>query len=498
MEERGRVKTGVREAEAVLFAGGAGPAGGAGGARPAGRQKAGVSLIISVVLIGVLMFFAMAISVSVIDGIKQSGSVNRANVAYFATEGALEKGLEMNFESGAGQNTAAQTILFNGDPECSAESDCSICCQKKYGTNNAALNYVCIKGCPGTGQSGTTAKPQTMATFKIQGSVPKDKKLVDGYIIPAPGTGNVGAVCDPLNIPLTGQFYYSPTNSIHYKYETISPGSEYTGPYSIIDHPCNWSKIKMGETVAIPLYYSNGTEIMPIISPTNSTATFALKIRTPCKNGGEICYNPVSDRIVLDTTSGDLKNYGKNDPVVSWQIAATDMSNITKQYVLSPIVSVNPNTKLLLYPQSSIISENYIYVRSQATNNKYVVLSQLGSGGNDLNGCKSTIFDFLTNHFSPPPGFTDANCTKSELFWTSQLIFKPVFKFTVIGNLKNYDTPHDNVSNLEYQILMTNVSNPPTNSVQTITGESVSGSYKQVLEVKMPQESGILEYVIQQ
>ena len=50
---------------------------------------------------------------------------------------------------------------------------------------------------------------------------------------------------------------------------------------------------------------------------------------------------------------------------------------------------------------------------------------------------------------------------------------------------------------LEYQLL-SNVSVPPTDTVQTITSEGFSGTFKQVLQVKVPQDSGILEYVIQQ
>jgi hypothetical protein len=51
---------------------------------------------------------------------------------------------------------------------------------------------------------------------------------------------------------------------------------------------------------------------------------------------------------------------------------------------------------------------------------------------------------------------------------------------------------------LEYQLLTDNSVSAPADTSQTITAEGISGTFKQVLEVKQPQESGLLEYVIQQ
>ncbi|MFO0780946.1 MAG: hypothetical protein U0519_03630 [Candidatus Gracilibacteria bacterium] len=42
------------------------------------------------------------------------------------------------------------------------------------------------------------------------------------------------------------------------------------------------------------------------------------------------------------------------------------------------------------------------------------------------------------------------------------------------------------------------VTPPPTDTTQTVKAEGYSGSFKQVLQVKNPQETGLLEYVIQQ
>jgi hypothetical protein len=72
----------------------------------------------------------------------------------------------------------------------------------------------------------------------------------------------------------------------------------------------------------------------------------------------------------------------------------------------------------------------------------------------------------------------------------------PVLKLSVIHSLDGSDG--NTIPYLEYQILTTGTSQPPTDVNQTITAEGYSGSFKQVLEVKNPQQSGLLQYVIQQ
>jgi hypothetical protein len=75
-------------------------------------------------------------------------------------------------------------------------------------------------------------------------------------------------------------------------------------------------------------------------------------------------------------------------------------------------------------------------------------------------------------------------------------INKPVLKLSIIHSLQS-DANGTGIPYLEYQVI-TDALTAPTDSSQTITAQGYSGTFKQVLEVKQPQGSGLLEYVIQQ
>nr|MBP7058533.1 hypothetical protein [Candidatus Gracilibacteria bacterium] len=123
-------------------------------ARPTSRptSRPGVSTVVTLIMVAVIGFFALLISINVIDQIRQSSAVNKANVVYYAAEGALEKGLLTNLSQGAGYNTSGnQTVLFNEDPEClgkANQTDCNTCCDTNYpGNTNSDINTECKKAC---------------------------------------------------------------------------------------------------------------------------------------------------------------------------------------------------------------------------------------------------------------------------------------------------------------------------------------------------------------
>jgi hypothetical protein len=176
-------------------------------------------------------------------------------------------------------------------------------------------------------------------------------------------------------------------------------------------------------------------------------------------------------------------------PVVAWQITATSLDHKTT-YTLKPITMFDSvaHSRATLNTE---IFEGRINSAMNSTTNPFQVLPSPRpplaplEGGADLNNNMGKIIDFLWNN----PGVfyrTDLN-----------IINQPVLKLTLVHSLDAY-TGGTSVPYLEYQLLTDSNLRPPADTSQTITAEGVFGTFKQVLEVKQPQESGLLEYVIQQ
>ncbi|MBP7058537.1 hypothetical protein KBB06_04335 [Candidatus Gracilibacteria bacterium] len=463
-----------------------------------------------------MIFFALLISINVIDQIRQSSAVNKANVVYYAAEGALEKGLLTNLSQGAGYNTSGnQTVLFNGDPEClgkANQTDCNTCCDTNYpGNTNSDINTECKKACKefcdGTsGPCSTKGTSSVKSTFTVQGTVPISKKFDEYYTIPSPGTGDAAANCDPLKMDVSKtQFYYSKATAPNYVFDAQKPAvGDYTGPFYTVDHPCNWNKLGEGESVSIPLYvvYNSdpATLSQPIYgcyNPFGSTTWICnpeqlglteliLKVRTPCKAGvGEMC--ATLNRMQLDTLHGDT-NVGGDDTIVDWQVTASNLGG-DKSYLMVPDRNFSINN---CYggrcPENSEIYESIINYGAKLSFGATSILQGEESGIKITDG---NVLAFLKNE-SP---WTAPGTIRTTV---NDAINKPVLKLTVIRSLLASQT--EKVPYLEYQVLVksnkTMVS--PTNAYQTISSESTSGSFRQILEVKVPQESGLLEYVVQQ
>lgn len=339
------------------------------------------------------------------------------------------------------------------------------------------------------------------AAVKIQGQVPANVKYEspsnyhDMYGVPTPGTGNVGADCDPLKAFRSMPFWYTADSTPHYFEGSSQPsdGKTWLGPFDAADHPCNWNKIKVGESVSVPLYYSttdvnSGCPADPAVSgsyvcnliTSQSSDSFILRVRTPCDNGDEMCL--ASGRFDFDT--GNINpTYGINEPIMSWQITGVDLAT-HKSLVLGPNIIIFGNPPALK-SQSTIIHEFKLNGSQQSTTNPFEVLYQT-SNGTDLDKCSDIALNFLMNQ----PTF----CSN----WGSNQIIKPLIKLSVIQSMKA-NPAQDTIPYLEYQFLSDfATSAPPTDTSQTITSEGFSGEFKWTLEVKKPQGGGLLEYVIQQ
>lgn len=398
--------------------------------------KPGTSLLVGLGLTTIIVLVSIGVTTVVISSIRESANVTGANQAYYAAEGALEKGLLVNLDQGAGYS-AGTTPVFTKPPK---------------------------------------------ATYTIGGQVPTDDNLKysDGYGIPAPGTGSAGTDCDSLQPFVKYDFWYDNATQ---KFFNSDPGLSTAEKFGPKDHPCNWGKLKVGEGVTIPLYYTDSVTGLPV-NIFGTSSTFSLKLRTGCTNGQIIC----TVRPNLDTTTGDPA-YNKDDPIVSWQITGQSADG-SKTYVLSPFLSFNSS---LIPPQWN--SPTSIAYESKINANKttgFQLLTQ-ASGGVDSKGCRGSILKFLTNQD------TSSGCPSTAMppNWSLQGITKPTLKLSVIHSLDEY--AGDKIPYIEYQILTdASLPAPPTDTTQTIKAEGYSGTFKQVLEVKNPQETGLLEYVIQQ
>jgi len=384
--------------------------------------KPGTSLLVGLGLTTIIVLVSIGVTTVVISSIRESANVTGANQAYYAAEGALEKGLLVNQDKSAGFSDSDE--VFTKPPK---------------------------------------------ASYTIGGQVSVDTKYVSNeYGVPAPGTGKAGKDCDSLHPVISDFFTYSASTG---KYTYGSSGED---PQ---DHPCNWGKLKVGETVTIPLYYTNSTGD-PINVFSGSASQFHINLRAGCTDGQEFC----NIRPQLDTTKGaNSYKYGStyDDPIATWQIIGQSPDG-SKTYILSPYISFDPSTG---WDTASTI----LYKSKINTAPSTGILTQ-SNGGIDSTGCRGSIQKFLT-------GMGSGMACSSV--WATQNITKPVLKISLIHSIE--DSLGEKIPHIEYQLLTnTAMSTPPTDTSQTITGEGYSGTFKQVLEVKNPQGTGLLEYVIQQ
>lgn len=403
------------------------------------RKKKGISLLIAVILVGIITLFGLIVRNVVITSIRQSANVNRSNKAYFGTEGALEQGLLENANEGIG---------YSGDPQNPSYAGCQ-------GAD-----------CP-------------QLEFQVKGQVPvlssyEAAPYDDMFGVPQPGGGNLIEGCDPLKAFKDKNFNY--TQSSGYVEQP-------SGPYNATEHPCNWNKIKVGESVTVPLFKQGSSGPENLI--TSGSDEFILRVRTPCENSEEFCAK--IDRYDLSILN-EVDDYGNNEPIVTWQIDGEDQNG--ESLVLNPYINTLSDT---LQFQSSIISEQRINVAKNTPFDGIFTVLRFSNNmtdslywGVDLNDCIGPITTYL---------ISDSNdCIDYD--WNERNISNPAFKLSVINSTKADDAT---IPYLEYQILTNFITGlPPTSSDQTIRAEGLSGEFKQVLEVKQPQESGLLEYVIQQ
>lgn len=444
-------------------------------------SKSGTSLLVALGITTIIVLVSLGVTTVVVSSIRESANANGANQSYYAAEGALEAGLLVNQNTGAGYNLPSTSVALASLCVDTSPPKCDPSCYTLAGAASTA---------------GINCGPT--AGYKIVGQVPSDTnhKYADGYGIPAPGTGDAGTDCDSLH-PLVGSpgFWYD-TKNIDKKLYLSIPGTDHTAGadapnYTNADakeYPCNWGKLTLGKPISIPLYYTDPTTKQPVNIFTSTGTTLTVKLRTACDDGSLYC----ATRPTLDIHSGDAAykyhvNY-YDDPIVNWQIVGQSEHG-DQNYVLSPYGTIRPLINSIWSIPNSILSKSIINRPPSGG-----ALSNI-SVGEDSNGCTGSLMDFLKNGINGP--YT--NCATSNL-WSTRSITKPILTLTLIHSLTEPITGKK-IPNLEYQIITNTpagASTPIADINQTITAEGYSGTFKQVLEVKNPQASGLLQYVIQQ
>lgn len=391
--------------------------------------KGGTSLLVGLGLTTIIVLVSIGVTTVVISSIRESANVTGANQAYYAAEGALEKGLLVNQDKTAGYTAPTETV-FSKPPK---------------------------------------------SSFTISGQVPTSTKYygTNEYGIPSPGTGNAGENCDSLNPDIKDSFYYD--NIKHKIYSTYQPGSS---PQNAKDNPCNWSKLKVGETISIPLYYTDASN--NLVNIFASSSTFYLNLKTGCTDGSTFCL-PTPQ---FDTTKGD-SNYKYagtiyDDPIVTWQITGQSADG-SKTYLFSPYLP--PFSTATGWPTATTI-----FYKSKINSPPSTGILTQSTGGIDLSGCRANIIRFLL-------GGSAGSGQPCSTTWP--VVTKPVLKLSVIHSLD--ESGGAKIPYMVFQLITdSTIPAPPTDTSQTITAEGYSGTFKQVIEVKNPQEAGLLEYVIQQ
>jgi hypothetical protein len=447
----------------------------------------GLSVFISVVIITLVALFSIGVATMVTDATRQAGNVRQGTLAYYGAEAGLEQALWVNKK--LSESTTGGT-------------------SGQIGANTAVTNLTnFITGSKVSFEiSGTTSSLASVA-----------QKVNDKYIIPFPWTGDVpwhgdGSApvvggCSPDKPPmLTG----STTASKSFTYKDHEPAL--TDP--AIEHPCNWGRLAVGQKVAIPLFGKSSAYSTPY-----SFNNIVVRLRAPCENGKEYCMP--SERMELNcwdkgtgekkcSTFNTLYNDYRGEVVVLWQINADKTTGTVGGIGCNPTypcsAALKPNDSINMnngYSYRNDDSQFYEQKINNARQSGFVVLSTLTSpfpplgelpwGKDVMSGIKQTINSFLT---------------------TSGIV-KPVLSLSVVSSLvgctnkpcSQADSPSNNgyvakmVPYLEYQVQILDtmaISNPPVNKDNIITAESQSGSFTQTIQVKVPNDSTSLEYVIQQ
>ena len=309
-----------------------------------------------------------------------------------------------------------------------------------------------------------------------------EHQIGNKYYVPSLGTGDAGGdYCSSANPVYDDETLGNALVSL-----TINPNTDLGGDPA--EWPCNWGKIKEGESVVIPLYSID--ENGDVMNPTQLGLTdFELRIRSACNpdvapsdlNGkfehaydGEICNS--TERY---TVAGDPAT-GTKTVIVLWEISGEELDesgvSTGRNIVLGPLVK-----GLLINTNITVNNINtYTNINKNITHTTKTMVQ--------LDTC-----DWET---------IGPNLLDSDTCPTNSKINKPVLKFMVIHSLKDTSIPTSKkIPYLEYQFRSTAISGTPpiSNSSKIVKVEvMVDGGYSETIEKTIALPKPITGFVIQQ
>ena len=431
------------------------------------RKSPGLSLIFAMILTTTLVLFSIGVTQFVLDSTRNSRNVMESSIAYYAAEAGLEEALFVN------------KLLKDADKALGADVEGSGSLTL-VGNNTAEFEYRIL---------GTT-----------KATLPTDNK--DKHIIPIPWTGNVpwtgpGSTphvggCDPANPPVTG-------GTFGFTYQTNFNGDMgKVEDAKVVDHPCNWNRLAVGEKASIPLFGIDSSGVP------QSFTEFTLRLRTPCAFGDEMC--PSGNRLELNCfdkgeivcENGDYleDQYQKGEVFIAWQIDTKDAN-----YIM-------PNTEIYksggtYHDNNSELFEGRINRIKNITNSNFVLLDESDLTERSYESCAKgwcSITELLSN-----------NIIK---------IKEPVLQLSVVGELigcqwyngdgtscsYDYNSPTgaspqeiSKIPYIEYQVTFpAGKGIAPISPANVITSTGKYGAFSQSIQVQVPHDSTGIEYVIQQ
>jgi hypothetical protein len=472
-------------------------------------NKKGMAVIVSLGIVAVFTLLAASVTPVVVSSLRKTAELESSVNAYYAAEAGLQKGL--------------YAVTHPEEVESMADT----------------LDFGCGQGTEADDNNGSGGEDVcgAKANWKVFNTAGVGYKFVDGYYsYPIPGTGSAGETCDPYNPVVQSKSVLSGWNFSDQDGDTKcnavlvdTKGNDYAwkkymcelwqkgiistdvnaggaDPLTYYgdpkDLPCNWNKIKYGETVQIPLYGASGKGLQ--------FEEFVLKVRIPCKEGLEICggapgryllesYVLTSEELTklpfdgseFSESSSLLKNL-----IFGWGIEGgscdgvncflSDISELTlssdSDFYGDPNKPSFEHQSISLFTVQNLNSDPYF---------GYSLKGVLGDMGNAYGLLNSNI----SNYFSIYDFLTDDKNNFDQAY----------LKVSFIKDAKYFDENQlKSVPYLEYQLLYKATSGSPgvTGGIAVsnplVVSEGFSNGYKYTLKARYNPKTGVVNYVVQQ
>lgn len=391
-------------------------------------------MVMMLILVPILMFLAMSFVDPIVRSYRSAVNDQKTLLAKNVADSMFEVALWDSRGTGIGENTYNEQW-----PEGEVF---------EFGSINATVRWS-VMGTPDTDES---------------------KLIDDWYTIPSPGSGTAGDDYCNTNEPVVNQESLGAAlNSLEIDSEDLG------GDYDEFDWPCNWNKLREGESIEIPLYTedSEGHVLNPSDLGLNE---FELTIRTPCnpeqisnrtdEYTGQICKVPYAsgERYVLEGDNPLEGGDGTDTVIVLWEITGKEGDENGDSVVIEQLV-----TPLSIFDNSAftvdVINGNGSF---------FTALKQSSKGGK--------------NDGSIPQ-------IGSEL----QNLYKPVLRIIPVHTLSDSS---GTVPYLEYQFkarINSSLDKPVSNTSKVVHVEvMVDGGYSETIDKIVSIAKSVSGFVIQQ